>query len=67
MFKNNNKNTKGTLIMSLLCFYYKLWTYFTPFSSVSIVGFEQVNVSWGTAISKKIAQLTAKAYNRVLF
>ena len=23
-----------------------VWTYFTPFSNVSIVGFEQVNVSW---------------------
>ena len=28
------------------CFYYLLWTYFTPFSSGSIVDFEQVNVSW---------------------
>ena len=29
------------------CFYCKLWTYFTPCSSVSIVNFEQVNASWG--------------------
>ena len=35
MFKANNKETRT---MSL--------TYFTPFSSVSIVGFEQVNVCW---------------------
>ena len=34
MFEVNNK------ITSLL------WTYFTPFSSVSVVDFEQVNVSW---------------------
>ena len=34
------------------CFYYLLWTYFTPFSSGSIVDFEQVNVSWdGESIS----------------
>ena len=24
-----------------------LWTYFTPFSTVLIVDFERVNVSWG--------------------
>ena len=34
MFKVNNKNTRTTS------------TYFTPFSSVFIVNFEQVNVSW---------------------
>ena len=28
------------------CFYCYFWTYFTPFSSVSIVDYEQVNVSW---------------------
>ena len=31
---------------SFWCFYCFLWTYFTPFPSVSIVHFEQVNVSW---------------------
>ena len=31
---------------SFLYFYRQLGTYFTPFSSVSIVDFEQVNVSW---------------------
>ena len=24
----------------------ELWTYFTPYSSVSVVDFEQVNVNW---------------------
>ena len=39
MFKvNNNKNTRTT--------------YFTPFSSVSIVDFEQVNVRWVIAFFK---------------
>ena len=31
---------------SFWCLYCYLWTYFTPFSSVSIVGFEQVNICW---------------------
>ena len=46
MFKGNNKNTKMTSMMSFWCFYCSLRTYFTPFFSVSIVDFEQVNVSW---------------------
>ena len=36
VFKVTNKNTRTTW------FYCKLWTYFTPFSSVSIVYFEQM-------------------------
>ena len=35
MFKVTNKNTRMTSL-----------TYFTTFSSVSVVDFEQVNVSW---------------------
>ena len=31
---------------SFWCFYCKLWTYLALFSSVSIVDFKQVNVSW---------------------
>ena len=38
MFKVNNTDTRTT-------FYY-LWTYFTPFCSVSAVDLEQVNVCW---------------------
>ena len=34
------------LLMSFWCFYCYLWTYFTPFSSASIVDFEQINVIW---------------------
>ena len=37
MFKANYKNTRMTPL-----------TYFTAFSTVSIVDFEQVNVSWVT-------------------
>ena len=34
---------------SFWCLYCKLWTYFTPCSSVSIVNFEQVNADWDNA------------------
>ena len=45
MVKVNNKNTRTTSLVFL---------YFTPFSRVSIVNFEQVNVSWvTTSFSKK--------------
>ena len=36
----------GTPFTSFWCFYCKLWTYFTPCSSVSIVNFEHVNADW---------------------
>ena len=42
MFKVNNKNTRTTSLTSFWRFYYLLWTYFTPFTSVSINDFEQV-------------------------
>ena len=34
---------------SFWCLYCRLWTYFTPCSSVSIVTFKQVNVDWDIA------------------
>ena len=34
-------------VTSFWCLRCNLWTYFTPFSSVSIVGFEQINVGRG--------------------
>ena len=46
MFKVDNKNTRTTSLMLFCCFYCLLWTYFTPFFSVFIVDFEQVNVTW---------------------
>ena len=46
MFKVNNNNTRTTSM-----------TYFTPFSSVSFIDFEQVNVSWViTVISDLISK-----------
>ena len=44
MFKVNNKNTKTTLLTSFWCFCCYLWIHFM--FNVSIVDFEQVNVSW---------------------
>ena len=44
MVKVNNKSTRTTPLTSFWCFYFLLSTYFTPFSSVYIVDFEQVNV-----------------------
>ena len=46
MIKVTNKNTRTTSKTSLWCFYCYLWTYFTAFSSITIVDFEEVNVSW---------------------
>ena len=40
MFKVNNKNTRTTSM-----------TFFTPFSTGSIVDFEKVNVSWNNGLS----------------
>ena len=44
MFEDNNNNTWTTWG------FYQLSTYFTPFSIVSIIDFEQVNSSWGVQI-----------------
>ena len=46
MFMCNKKDTRTTPIASFWCLYCYLWTYFTPWSTVSIVNFEQVNASW---------------------
>ena len=43
----NKLTTKETKLMtSFWCLYGWLWTYFTPFSSVSTVDFEQVSPCW---------------------
>ena len=60
MFKVNNRNTRTrcetcsmlTLqtpkrqLASLWCLYCWLWTYFTPWSSISIVNFEHESAGW---------------------
>ena len=45
-FKVNNKITRTTSLTLFWCFYYLLYAHFTYFSSVSIIDFEQLNVSW---------------------
>ena len=44
MFKVNNKNTTTTSMTLFWCFCCYFWTYFKPFSGVSIADFEQLNV-----------------------
>ena len=44
--QRRQENTRTTSVTSLWWFYCWLLTYFSSFSSVSIVDFEQVNVSW---------------------
>ena len=53
MFEVNNENiTTSDVVWYFYCW---LWTYFTPFFSVSIVGLvEHVNVSWNLVGSGKI-------------
>ena len=54
LYKANNRNTwrthivcsKLTSFMLFWCLYCCFQTYFTPFSSVSIIAFEPVNVFW---------------------
>ena len=50
LLKVNNRNSRKRCeicsMKSFWCFYCWLWTYFTFFSTVSIVDFEQENVSW---------------------
>ena len=48
LFKVNYRDTRTASLTSFWCLYCKLWTYFTPFSSVSNVDFEQANVCWDT-------------------
>ena len=57
MFKVNNKDTR-TKSMTLR-------TYFTPFSSVFFINFEQVNVSWVTirVISQNIQALMIEIFS----
>ena len=42
---------------SLRCLFCKLWTYFTPFSSVSVINFKHVFVCWKNAVIKGLRGL----------
>ena len=52
LFKVNNKNIwkkceiYSKLLTVFLCFCCELWAHFTPFSGISIVDFEHVNIIW---------------------
>ena len=43
-FINNDTTTMS--LTSLWCLYCEVWTDFTPYSSISIVGLEHINVFW---------------------
>ena len=45
-FKVTNDENRTTSIISFSCFYCYLRTYLTPFSTVSIADFKQVNAGW---------------------
>ena len=47
LFKVNNRDTRKRCG---ICSELTIKTYFTPFASISVVEFEQVNVSWVTTI-----------------
>ena len=57
LFKVNNRNTRNRCVICS-----KLITYFAPFSSVSIVDFEQVNVS-RVNVKSKILKIKLKLNN----
>ena len=46
VFKITNKKTRRTSLTLFWCLYFKLWTYYTYCSSVSIVESEQVTAGW---------------------
>ena len=46
MFPLKSEDKRMTWWTLFQCIYCQLWTYFTPFSSVSMVDIEQVNVWW---------------------
>ena len=64
MFIIINRNSRTTSLTSFRCFYCWLWTYFTPFSSVSIINFEQVNVSWIYCDVKFIININLKHFRK---
>ena len=45
-----------------ICSVFTRMTYFTPFSSISIVGFEQVNVSW---VTYKTSNMRIKLFTHI--
>ena len=56
MFKINNKDIKTKSMTLFWCLYCKLWTYFTPSTSVSIFDIEQIDVFWPRCIDKHSGQ-----------
>ena len=51
------------LLISCWCLYCFLWTYFTPFSSLSIVASEHANVCWGAYFREYRHSVSKLKYN----
>ena len=60
MFKINNKDIKTKSMTLFWCLYCKLWTYCTPFTSVSIFDIEQIDIFWSRSIDKYFGQKPQK-------
>ena len=54
-------------MVSFWYLYCHLWTYFTPFSSVSIVNFEQVNAGWAVTHSVIVVFKGVCHYTKKIF
>ena len=61
------KYVPATSMKLFWCFYFEFWTYFTPFSGVSIVNFEQVNVSWDVLNRFKVNNKTVERCGTMSF
>ena len=46
LFRDSSIAAGQIFMASFWCFYCKLWAYFISFSGVSVVEFEEVNISW---------------------
>ena len=57
MLKVNNKDTRYQISDIFWYLYCWLWTYFTPYPSVSIVNFEHVIAGWVFSLKKVSSNL----------
>ena len=64
--KVNNKDNRKTSLKSFWRLYWQLWTYFTHFSGVSVVDFEQVNVVTVWCIHSIVYKEVARIYTVTL-
>ena len=66
-FKYNNKNNRVTSLMLFWCFCCWLWRKLTPFSSIFIADFEQVNDCWISWKNQTILSTITFIQDTILF